>query len=203
MTLRTADRPPKMRAGAFMVPLLRTKGGHADESGGGLVVDPAEFRQHCQHSERGYLPDRFDGLEQFLGSGEVVALTHQAHHGGADGFCRSLQGLQVKRDFPADLFIADDCQTAILGMNHLFELLAAGGEFGQLFTSGIFGQHDMTGLAASHFVGGGRVSGEQAGIRRVRLGPGADQFAIGLETGCVHSSTVNPARRSARTSGFS
>ena len=72
-------------------------------------------------------------------------------------------------------------EPAGLGMDHVFELVAAAGEFGQRLAGVVCRQLDVTGLAAAHLVRGGGIGRQQPGIRGVGLGVDADQLAVSGE----------------------
>src|SRR3954453_18170751 len=101
-----------MRAGAFMVPLRRTKGATPTRAARRLVADETEFR-HCRdRGERGLVADAFDRLQEPLGVAQLVTLMHELHHSVMSFAISLAQGLQMSRDLVPDAFGAprnDDC----------------------------------------------------------------------------------------------
>ena len=179
--LRTAARPPWMRAGAFMVPLLTDEWCDPDEGRCRLVIDAAEFGDRGKEGQRGLDADPLDGLEQTLIALQVGALTHQRQHALMYLFVFSPEHLKMGRDGLAQFSKPHRAEPASLGMDHVLELVAAACEFRKRFADSIFRQFDMTGLAAAHLVGGGGIRRQQPGIGGVGLGFGADQGAIGCK----------------------
>jgi len=94
---------------------------------------------------------------------------------------RLAHGLQVSRDLVPDAGAANGREPAGLGVDHMLELVAAGSQLCQLLTHVILRQHHMSGLAATHFLGRGRVGSQQARIASIGLGLRSDQGAIGGE----------------------
>ena len=110
---------------------------------------------------------------------QLVTLTHELHHGVMSFAVSLAQGLQMSRDLVPDALAADGQEPAGLGVDHVLELVAAGSQLCQLLTHGIVREHHISGLAATHFLGRGRVGGQQARVAGIGLGLRSDQVAIG------------------------
>ena len=79
------------------------------------------------------------------------------------------QGLQMSGDLVSEALVANSREPTGLGVDHVLELVAAGSQLCQLLTQGILREDDIYGLAATHFLGRGRVGSQQARIARSDL----------------------------------
>src|SRR5580693_8663665 len=150
--LRTGARPPWIRAGAFMVPLLRTKGATPMRAAAALLsIRPSSGQRQAgpaQTSRRS-----LDGFKQPLIAPQVVALTDQFQHHPMHLLVFGAERRKMSGDHLTKFVVSDCAEPAGLGMDHVFELVPAACKFRKFLSDRIFRQVDVASLAAANLVG--------------------------------------------------
>ena len=96
----------------------------------GLVINPAQFGDGGKQAQRRLRADALDGYEQAPIAFEIEALTDQFQHHPMHLFVFGTKRLKVGHDGLAEFVHPHRAESAGLGMDHVFELVPAAGEFG-------------------------------------------------------------------------